>query len=57
MEGGRLDPRRKARQTEGLLPEEVFVLALLRERAKETESGRTTRQLQQSLRARKKKAA
>ena len=57
MEGGRLDPRRKARRTEGLFPEEVFVLALLRRRAKETESGRTTRQLQQSLRARKKKAA
>jgi DNA topoisomerase-1 len=57
MEGGRLDLQRKLRSTKGLLPEEVFVVALLRERAKETDSGRTMRQLQQSLRRRKKKAA
>jgi DNA topoisomerase-1 len=57
MESGRLDLQRKLRHTRGLLPEETFVLALLRERAKETESGRTMRQLQQSLRKRKKKAA
>jgi DNA topoisomerase I len=57
MEGGRLDIGRKVRHTAGLLPEERFVLALLRERAKESEAGRTMRQLQQSLRGRKKKAA
>jgi DNA topoisomerase-1 len=57
MEGGSLDLQRKVRHTKGLLPEELFVLALLRERAKETESGRTIRQLKQSLRGRKKKAA
>lgn len=57
MEGGRLDLGRKVRHTAGLLPEERFVLALLRERAKETDAGRTMRQLQQSLRGRKKKAA
>jgi DNA topoisomerase-1 len=48
---------RKMRQTEGLLEEEIFVLALLRERAKETDSSRTARQLQRSLKVRKKKAA
>jgi DNA topoisomerase-1 len=57
MEAGRLDIGRKVRHTAGLLPEEHFVLALLRERAKETDTGRTMRQLQQSLRGRKKKAA
>lgn len=57
MESGRLDFRRKVRHTKGLLPEELFVLALLRERAKDTDVSRTSRQLQQSLRARKKKAA
>lgn len=57
MEAGRLDFERKLRRTEGLLPEEQFVLALLREQAKETDAGRTVRQLQQSLRGRKKTAA
>jgi hypothetical protein len=45
------------RHTKGLLPEERFVLALLRERAKETDKSRTVRQLKQSLKARKKRAA
>jgi DNA topoisomerase-1 len=57
MESGKLALQRKVRHTEGLLPEEHFVLALLRERAKETDSSRTMRQLKQSVRARKKKAA
>ncbi len=57
MESGTLDFNRKARHTQGLLAEELFVLALLEERAKETDSDRTSRRLQQSLRARKKKAA
>ena len=57
MENGQLDSGRKMRQAAGLLPEELFVLALLEERAKESDSQRTTRRLQQSLRARKKKAA
>lgn len=57
MEHGVLAPPARMRHTEGLLPEELFVLALLRERAKETDSARTTRQLKQSLRGRKKKAA
>jgi DNA topoisomerase-1 len=57
MESGRLDLQRKMRHVHGLLPEETFVLALLRKRAKETDAGRTVRQLQQSLRRRKKKAA
>lgn len=57
MESGPFDLQRKVRHTAGLLPEEQFVLALLRQRASETDSGRTTRQLQRSLRARKKKAA
>lgn len=54
---GRLQLQREARHTEGLLPEELFVLALLRERAKETDSARTMRQLKQSVKGRKKKAA
>jgi DNA topoisomerase-1 len=57
MEGGRLAQSGKPRHPEGLLPEERFVLGLLRQRAKETDQGRTVRQLQQSLRGRKKKAA
>lgn len=57
MENGTLEFERKIRRTEGLLKEERFVLALLEERAKETDSQRTTRRLQQSLRRRKKKAA
>jgi DNA topoisomerase-1 len=56
MEYGCLKPQRKAR-CQGLQPEELFVLALLRERAKESDADRTKRQLQQSLRGRKKKAA
>lgn len=57
MENGRLELAQKVRATKGLLPEERFVLALLRERAKETDAARTMRQLQQSVRSRKKKAA
>lgn len=57
LESGNLQLQQKVRHTEGLVEEERFVLALLRERAKEGESGRTVRQLQQSLRGRKKKAA
>lgn len=57
MEGGSLKQNGKVSHVEGLLPEERFVLALLRERAKETDEGRAVRQLQQSLRGRKKKAA
>jgi DNA topoisomerase-1 len=56
MEGA-LALRRKARHTDGLLPEELFVLALLRERAKESDAQRTMRQLKQSVKGRKKKAA
>ena len=57
MEEGRFNLRRKLRQTKGLLPEEIFVVTLLRQRAKETDSARTMRQLQQSVRRRKKSAA
>lgn len=57
MEHGPLNPHGKARHTKGLVPEEIFVLALLRKRAKQTDSTRTMRALQKSLRARKKKAA
>jgi DNA topoisomerase-1 len=57
MEGGSLVTPAKMRHSEGLLPEENFVLALLRERAKETGGEKTLRQLKQSLKARKKKAA
>ena len=57
LEHGTLSAPEKMRHTEGLLPQERFVLALLRERAKETDSTRITRQLKQSLRGRKKKAA
>ncbi len=57
MEHGGLRMEQVMRHTEGLLAEERFVLALLRERAKETESDRTVRQLKQSLKGRKKKAA
>jgi DNA topoisomerase-1 len=56
-ETGRIDLQRKLRRAEGLLPEERAVLALLRDRAKETDAGRAVRQLQQSLKGRKKKAA
>ena len=57
MESGRLIAARKARGAAGLLPEEHFVVALLRERASQTDSERTVRQLQRSLKGRKKKAA
>jgi DNA topoisomerase I len=57
MESGPLEAGRKSRRTEGLLPEERFVLGLLRERASQTDSDRTIRSLQQSIRSRKKNAA
>jgi len=57
LEHGALNMDEAMRHTKGLLPEEIFVLALLRERAKETDSTRTVRQLKQSLKGRKKKAA
>ena len=57
LQGSSLDLQRKIRQAKGLLPEEQAVLAFLRERAKETDSSRTVRQLQRSLKGRKKKAA
>lgn len=57
MERGTLSVPQKMRHAKGLLPEEHFVLALLRERAKESDEQRTVRQLKRSLRGRKKKAA
>ncbi len=57
LERGALTAPSKMRRAEGLLPEELFVLALLRERANETDSSRAVRQLKQSLKGRKKKAA
>lgn len=57
LERGALRMEQDMRHTDGLLAEERFVLALLRERAKETDSDRTVRQLKQSLKGRKKKAA
>lgn len=57
LESGALRAPSRMRHTEGLLPEELFVLALLRERAKETDAARTVRQLKQSVKGRKKKAA
>lgn len=57
LENGSLRGPQNMRHTKGLLPEERFVLALLRERAKETDDSRTVRQLKQSLKARKKRAA
>ncbi len=57
LEHGAISAPAAMRHTDGLLPDEVFVLALLRERAKETDSSRTVRQLKQSLKGRKKKAA
>ncbi|HKU69004.1 MAG TPA: DNA topoisomerase IB [Candidatus Baltobacteraceae bacterium] len=57
LERGALRTPQNMRHTGGLLPEESFVLALLRERANETDDSRTARQLKQSLKARKKKAA
>jgi DNA topoisomerase-1 len=57
MELGALHTPQKMRHTEGLLPQELFVLALLQERAKDADSDKTVRQLKQSLKGRKKKAA
>lgn len=57
LESGALELRRKVRHTEGLLPDELFVLGLLRERASESDEQRTKRQLQQSVKVRKNKAA
>ncbi len=54
MESGSLQIERKMRHTEGLLPEEAMVLSLLQERAKESDAGRTMRQMEQSLKGRKK---
>lgn len=57
IEGNRLDLSQRMRHSGGLLPEEELVLAMLEERAKETDSSRTMKQLQRSLKGRKKKAA
>ncbi|HET7814642.1 MAG TPA: hypothetical protein VFL13_09755 [Candidatus Baltobacteraceae bacterium] len=57
MEDGKLDMSRRMRSSKGLLREERLVLALLEQRSKETDSTRTVRQLQRSLKVRKKKAA
>jgi DNA topoisomerase-1 len=57
LERGTLGAPQQMRHTEGLLAEELFVLALLRERADETGDARTVRRLKQSLKGRKKKAA
>ncbi len=57
MEGERVDLQRKMQDAQGLLTEELLVLALLQERAKESDSSRTMKQLQRSIRSRKKKAA
>lgn len=57
MEAGRLAPVRALRAREGLQAEELLVLALLQERSNESDSERTMRGLQQSLRRRKKEAA
>jgi DNA topoisomerase-1 len=57
LEHGTLPTPARMRQTERLLPEELFVLALLQERTNETDVDRTVRQLKRSLKGRKKKAA
>jgi DNA topoisomerase-1 len=57
LEQGRLAPSRAPRNRDGLESEETFALALLLERASQTDSERTMRGLQQSLRKRKKQAA
>ncbi|HLI95557.1 MAG TPA: hypothetical protein VKT72_05640 [Candidatus Baltobacteraceae bacterium] len=57
LENGTLPTPTRMRKTEGLLPEEFFVLALLQERAAESDAERTVRQLKRSLKGRKKKAA
>jgi len=56
LEEGRLAPARPSTR-EGLTAEEQFTLALLQQRARESDSERTMRGLQQSLRKRKNKAA
>ncbi len=56
LEQGRLALARAPRR-EGLDSEESFVLALLQERSNESDSERTLRGLQQTLRKRKKQAA
>lgn len=57
LEQGRLAPVRALRSRDGLTSEELFTLALLQERARESDSERTMRTLQQSLRRRKNRAA
>jgi DNA topoisomerase-1 len=57
LENGALQAPARMRHTDGLLPEELFVLALLQERAGESDAERTVRQLKRSLKGRKKKAA
>jgi DNA topoisomerase-1 len=57
LEEGRLAPSRAPRSREGLEPEESLVLALLQQRSAESDSERTMRSLQQTLRRRKKQAA
>jgi len=57
LEDGTLAPARAPRSREGLTPEEIFVLALLHERSRESDSEKTVRRLQQSLRRRKNTAA
>jgi len=57
LEQGALAPVRAPRSREGLADEEVFVLALLQERSRESDSDRTMRGLERSLRKRKPKAA
>lgn len=57
LEQGELAPARALRPREGLTDEELFTLALLQQRSRETDAERTTRALQQSLRRRKNKAA
>jgi DNA topoisomerase-1 len=57
LEHGTLPAPARMRKTEGLLPEELFLLALLQERAGETDADRTVRQLKRSLKGRKKNAA
>jgi DNA topoisomerase-1 len=57
LECGVLQAPARMRHTEGLLPEELFVLALLQERGGESDADRTVRQLKRSLKGRKKKAA
>jgi len=57
LEEGRLAPTRTPRARVGLADGELFVLALLEERTRESDSKRTMRGLQQTLRRHKNKAA